>query len=113
MSDHDHGHHHHDHSADTHPHELEPPHEVFHDPQAGEVLRAWITEGNLSLATHAMAFGTAEVWGHVLAGIAHYIAGACAEQGMGTKASNFEDIRKALTSDMAKVTALLSANRAS
>ena len=38
MSDHDH--HHHDHSNDIHPHQLQPPHEVFHDPKAGEVARA-------------------------------------------------------------------------
>ena len=33
-------HHHHNHHGETHPHQLEPPHEVFHDPKAGEVVRA-------------------------------------------------------------------------
>src|SRR5436309_7814670 len=82
MSDHKHGHH--DHSHDTHPHQLQPPHEVFHDPKAGEVLRAWITNGGLSLAVHAMAFGKADTWGQVLAGTAAQVAGAMAEMGHGT-----------------------------
>ncbi len=68
MSDHDH--HHHNHHGEMHPHQLEPPHEVFHDPKAGEVARAWITNGGLSLSLHAMAFGKPEIWGHVLAGMA-------------------------------------------
>ena len=101
MSDHDH-HHHHSHAGETHPHQLEPPHEVFHDPKAGEVARAWISNGGLSLALHAMAFGKAETWGHVLAGIAQQVAGACAEMGHGTAASNLEDIRKVLVDDLAK-----------
>src|SRR6478735_7357464 len=59
MSEHEH--HHHNHHGETHPHQLEPPHEVFHDPKAGEVVRGWITGGGLSLSLHAMAFGKAEV----------------------------------------------------
>ena len=78
MSDHDH-HHHHDHSHETHPHQLQPPHEVFHDPKAGEVARVWICGGALSLSLHAMAFGKAETWGHVLAGIAQQVAAAAEE----------------------------------
>jgi Domain of unknown function (DUF5076) len=101
MSDH----HHHNHHGESHPHQLEPPHEVFHDPGAGEVLRAWITQGNLSLALHAMAFGKPEVWGHVLAGIAQNAAHALAEGGQGTMASNLEAIRKALSEDLAKAAA--------
>ncbi len=45
-------------------------HEVFHDPNAGEIARAWITNGHLRSCLHGMAFGKAETWGHVLAGIA-------------------------------------------
>ena len=103
MSDHDH--HHHDHSHDTHPHQLQPPHEVFHDPKAGEVARAWIVNGGLSLSLHAMAFGKAETWGHVLAGMAQQVAGACAEMGQGTAAANLDDIRKVLFADLAKAAA--------
>jgi hypothetical protein len=107
MSDHDHGHH--NHRGEIHPHQLEPPHEVFHDPQAGEVLRAWITQGQLSLALHAMAFGKPEIWGHVLAGIAQHVAHACAEHGQGTAADNLESIRKVLTADLIKAAAKLEA----
>ena len=98
-------HHHHDHSHETHPHQLQPPHEVFHDAKAGEIARAWISNGNLSLSLHAMAFGKPEVWGHVLAGMAQQVAGACAEMGHGTVASNLDAIRKALTEDLAKAAA--------
>ena len=109
MSDH----HHHDHSHETHPHQLQPPHAVFHDPQAGEIVRAWIIQGQLSLSMHALAFGKADVWGHVLAGMAKNVAAACAEQGMGTVAANLEDIRKAIAGDLATAAAQVSvlANR--
>jgi Domain of unknown function (DUF5076) len=108
MSEHDHNHHaheHHDHSHDIHPHQLMPPHEVFHDPKAGELVRAWITNGHLSLSLHAMAFGKADVWGHVLAGIAEQVAASCAEMGHGNTSGNLEDIRKALSADLAKAAA--------
>jgi Domain of unknown function (DUF5076) len=98
-------HHHHDHSHETHPHQLQPPHEVFHDPKAGEIARAWIVGGQLSLSLHAMAFGKPDVWGHVLAGMASQVAGACAEMGHGTTASNLDAIRKALTEDLNKAAA--------
>ena len=106
MSSHDH--HHHDHSHETHPHQLQPPHEVFHDPKAGEVARAWIVGGGLSMSLHAMAFGKAETWGHVLAGMAQQVASACAEMGHGTALGNFAEIRKVLNDDMAKAAAALS-----
>ena len=106
MSEHEH--HHHNHHGETHPHQLEPPHEVFHDAKAGEVARAWITNGGLSLSLHAMAFGKAEVWGHVLAGMAQQVASACAEMGEGNAADNFAAIRKVLNEDLTKVAAQLS-----
>ena len=106
MSEHDH--HHHNHHGEMHPHQLEPPHEVFHDPKAGEVARAWITGGGLSLSLHAMAFGKPEVWGHVLAGMAQQVAAACAEMGTGNAADNFAAIRKVLNEDLNKVAAQLS-----
>ncbi len=109
MSDHDHGHHHHDHSHETHPHQLQPPHEVFHDPKAGEVARVWISNGQLSLSLHAMAFGKPEIWGHVLAGIAHQVAASAAEMGHGKVAANFDAIRKTLAEDLGKVAGQLSA----
>jgi ABC-type Zn2+ transport system substrate-binding protein/surface adhesin len=109
MSDHDHDHHHHDHSHETHPHQLQPPHEVFHDPKAGEVVRGWITNGGLSLSLHAMAFGKPEVWGHVLAGMAQQVASACAEMGHGTADANFDAIRKVLNEDLGKIAGQLSA----
>ena len=96
MSDHDHNH-------GAHPHQLEPPHEAFHNPQSGEVMRAWIVGGGLSLSMNAMAFGKAETWGHVLAGIVQQISDACEEMGHGTRASNFTDISKALTTDLDKM----------
>ena len=104
MSDHD-QHHHHNHDHETHPHQLQPPHEVFHDEKAGELVRAWITHGNLSLSLNAMAFGKVDVWGHVLAGMAEQVAASCAEMGHGTTASNLEDIRKNIIADLAKATA--------
>ena len=104
----DHGHHHHDHSHETHPHQLQPPHEVFHDPKAGEVARAWIVNGGLSLSLHAMAFGKAESWGHVLAGMAQQAAAACAEMGHGNPSDNFTAIRKVLNEDLNKAAAQLS-----
>ena len=104
MSDHDH-HHHHNHHGETHPHQLEPPHEVFHDEKAGELVRAWITHGNLSLSLNAMAFGKAEIWGHVLAGMAEQVAASCAEMGHGTTAGNLENIRRNLVADLAKAAA--------
>ena len=101
-------HHHHNHHGETHPNQLEPPHAVFHDPKAGEVMRAWIVNSGLSLSLHAMAFGKAETWGHVLAGVAQQVASTCAEMGHGTAASNLEDIRKALSADLAKATGQMS-----
>lgn len=106
MSDHDH--HHHNHHGETHPHQLEPPHEVFHDPKAGEVARAWISNGQLSLSIHAMAFGKADIWGHVLAGMAQQVAAACEEMGHGSASENFAAIRKVLNEDLNKVAAQLS-----
>ena len=106
MSNHDH--HHHDHSHETHPHQLQPPHEVFHDAKAGEVARAWIVNGGLSLSLHAMAFGKAESWGHVLAGMAQQVAAACAEMGHGNPSDNFTAIRKVLNEDLNKAAAQLS-----
>jgi Domain of unknown function (DUF5076) len=102
---HDDDHHHHDHSHETHPHQLQPPHEVFHDPKAGEIARAWITGGHLSLSLHAMAFGKADVWGHVLAGMAQQVAASMEEMGHGTTAENLNTIRKALTDDLNKAAA--------
>ncbi len=105
---HDHGHHdhhHHSHAGETHPHQLEPPHEVFHDGKAGEIARAWITNGHLSLSLHAMAFGKADVWGHVLAGMAQQVAASMEEMGHGTTADNLNTIRKTLTEDLNKAAA--------
>jgi Domain of unknown function (DUF5076) len=106
MSDHDH--HHHDHSKDIHPHQLQPPHAVFHDEGAGEIMRAWIIQGQLSMSIHAMAFGKADVWGHVLAGMAQQVSASMAEMGHGTNASNLEEIRKILAADLAKAAAAAS-----
>jgi hypothetical protein len=104
--DHDaHDHHHHNHHGEMHPHQLEPPHEVFHDANAGEIARAWITGGHLSLSLHAMAFGKADVWGHVLAGMASQVAAAMAEMGHGTTAANLDTIRKTLTEGLNKAAA--------
>ena len=102
MSDHDH---HHDHSHDVHPHQLQPPHEVFHDANAGEIARAWIVGGQLSLALHSMAFGKADVWGHVLAAMAQQVAASMAELGHSTTSHNLEVIRKTLVEDLAKAAA--------
>ena len=96
MSDH----HHHNHHGELHPNQLEPPHEVFHDAKAGEIARVWISNGSLTLSLNAMAFGKPEVWGHVLAGIAQQMAGACEEMGHGSFAGNFEAIRKVLLADL-------------
>jgi hypothetical protein len=102
---HGHEHHHHDHSHETHPHQLQPPHEVFHDGNAGEIARAWITGGHLSLSLHSMAFGKPDMWGHVLAGMAQQVAGSMAEMGHGTEAANLDMIRKVLTDDLNKAAA--------
>lgn len=107
MSKHDHDHHHHSH--DIHPHQLQPPHEVFHDPKAGEVARIWISNGQLTMSLHAMAFGKPETWGHVLAGIAHQVAASAEEMGHGKAAANFDAIRKILNEDLGKVAGQLSA----
>jgi uncharacterized protein YidB (DUF937 family) len=98
-------HHHHDHSHETHPHQLQPPHEVFHDAGAGEIVRGWITKGQLSLSLHAMAFGKADIWGHVLAGMAQQVAASMEEMGHGTTAGNLAEIRKSLIDDLAKAAA--------
>lgn len=100
MSEHDH--HHHNHHGETHPRQLEPPHEVFHDPQAGELVRVWLTRDSMSLAIHTGAFSTVDIWGHVLAGVVQNVARACAEQGLGTMSANLETIRKTLSADLAK-----------
>jgi Domain of unknown function (DUF5076) len=100
-----HDHHHHDHSKEMHPHQLQPPHEVFHDANAGEIARAWIVGGNLSLSLHAMAFGTPDVWGHVLAGMAQQVAASMEEMGHGTTSANLDIIRKILTDDLNKAAA--------
>jgi Domain of unknown function (DUF5076) len=101
----DHDHHHHDHSKDIHPHQLQPPHEVFHDPKAGEIARAWIVGGHLSLSLHAMAFGKADIWGHVLAGMAQQVAASMEEMGHGKTADNMAEIRKVLLEDLNKAAA--------
>jgi hypothetical protein len=103
--DHGHDHHHHDHSKEIHPHQLQPPHEVFHDANAGEIVRGWITNGHLSLSLHAMAFGKADVWGHVLAGMAQQVAASMEEMGHSTTSHNLEVIRKTLMEDLAKAAA--------
>ena len=95
--------HHHSHHGELHPHQLEPPHEVFHDPRAGEVARVWISNGGLSLSLHAMAFGKPDVSGHVLAGIAQQVAASCEEMGHGKFADNLTAIRNVLADDMEKL----------
>ena len=102
---HNDGHHHHDHSHETHPHQLQPPHEVFHDTGAGEIARAWITGGHLSLALHAMAFGKPDTWGHVLAAMAQQVAASMEEMGHGKTAANLDVIRKILVEDLNKAAA--------
>ena len=102
---HGHEHHHHDHSHESHPNQLQPPHEVFHDAKAGEIVRGWISNGHLSLSLHAMAFGKADIWGHVLAGIAQQVAASMEEMGHSTKGHNLEVIRKTLAEDLAKAAA--------
>jgi uncharacterized protein YidB (DUF937 family) len=102
---HDYDHHHHNHHGEMHPHQLEPPHEVFHDSKAGEIARAWISNGQLSLSLHAMAFGKADVWGHVLSGMAQQVAASMEELGHGTTAENLTTIRKILTEDLNKAAA--------
>ena len=104
-NDHSHDHHHHDHSHETHPHQLQPPHEVFHDPNAGEIMRGWITQGHLTMSLHSMAFGKVDMWGHVLAGIAKQLAAALEENGMSTTSHNLEVIRKTIAEDLAKAAA--------
>ena len=101
----DHGHHHHNHHGEAHPNQLEPPHEVFHDEKAGEIARAWISNGHLSLSLHAMAFGKPDVWGHVLAGMAQQVAASMEEMGHGTTSSNLDTIRKTLNDGLAKAAA--------
>ena len=103
--DHGHAHHHHDHSHETHPHQLQPPHEVFHDANAGEIVRAWITGGHLSLSIHSMAFGKPDMWGHVLSGMAQQVAASMEEMGHGKTSANLEIIRKVLMDDLAKAAA--------
>ncbi len=103
--DHGHDHHHHNHAGEIHPHQLEPPHEVFHDPKAGEIARAWITGGHLSLSLHAMAFGKADVWGHVLAAMASQVAESMEEMGHGKAGANLDEIRKTLNEGLAKAAA--------
>ena len=102
---HEQAHHHHDHSHETHPNQLQPPHEVFHDASAGEIIRGWISGGHLSLSLHSMAFGKADIWGHVLAGIAQQVAASMEEMGHGTTAANLDIIRKNLTEDLNKAAA--------
>ena len=97
--------HRHDHSHETHPHQLQPPHEVFHDAGAGEIARAWITGGHLSLSLHAMAFGTPDTWGHVLSGMAQQVAASMEEMGHGKTAANLDVIRKILVEDLNKAAA--------
>jgi hypothetical protein len=55
-----------------------------------------------ALSLNAMAFGKPDIWGHVLAGIAQQVAGACEEMGHGSFAGNFEAIRKTLLADLAR-----------
>jgi hypothetical protein len=53
-----------------------------------------------------MAFGKADIWGHVLAGMAAAGgAGAMAEMGHGNTAGNLEEIRKTLNEGLAKAAA--------
>ena len=73
--------------------------------RSGELVRAWITNGHLSLSLNAMAFGKADIWGHVLAGMAEQVAASCAEMGHGTTAGNLEEILNNLTADLAKAAA--------
>ena len=100
-----HDHHQHDHSHENHPHQLQPPHEVFHDAGAGEIARAWISGGHLSLSLHAMAFGKPDTWGHVLAGMAQQVAASMEEMGHGKTAANLDVIRKILVDDLNKAAA--------
>jgi uncharacterized protein YidB (DUF937 family) len=78
---------------------------VFHDAGAGEIARCWIVSGQLSLSLHAMAFGKADIWGHVLAGIAQQVAASMEEMGHSTTSHNLEVIRKTLMDDLAKAAA--------
>jgi hypothetical protein len=61
------------------------------------------------MSLHAMAFGKPDVWGHVLAGMAHQVAASMEEMGHGKAAANFDAIRKTLNENLGKVAGQLSA----
>jgi hypothetical protein len=100
MSDeHDQGHLH-------HPNELLMPPEVIGDPEAGEVMRAWIVNGGLSVSLHPSALGAVEVWGMLLVDVARHVSRAYEDMGEGTYAANLEQIQGMMDAEFARPTDL-------
>jgi hypothetical protein len=89
-----------------HPNELGIPPEVRGQREAGEVLRAWIVNGGLTVALAPMAFGGPGTWGLLLVDVARHVARACAQEGHGDYAGNLAEIRKLLDAEFARPTDL-------
>jgi hypothetical protein len=87
-----------------HPRELRPPPEVLQDGQAGEVLRAWIVGGGLSVSLAPLSFERIGVWGILLVDIARHVARGCEQEGKGSYAANLEAIRELVDAEFARPT---------
>ena len=89
-----------------HKNELAFPPEAASDPDAAEVLRAWIVGGRLSVSLSPLAFPDIGTWGILLVDIARHVARAAEQEGQGRYAANLEQIRKLIDAELAQPTDL-------
>ena len=73
--------------------ELIIPNDVYSDPNAREVVRAWIANNGLSVALEPTAFGKADTWGILLVDLARHVSRGLEQEGVDTFEGAMHKIR--------------------
>lgn len=81
--------------------DLDVPREVENDPNAREVLRAWVANGGLVCALRPETWPEASNWGIVLADVARHVANAVRDLKGDEPAVTVEKIRKLFNAELA------------
>ena len=81
--------------------DLDIPKEIHADPNATEVLRAWVAGGGLVCSLRPTAWQDASAWGVVLADVARHIANAVRDLGGDEPSVTVAKIRQLFNAELA------------
>jgi len=82
---------------------LPPPDDAISQPDATEVLRGWVVNGDLQVSVAFAAFGRKpELWGQLLAEVASHVADAMSAEGLGERSAIFASIQGSLLDNLGK-----------